>query len=125
MESLAADCASDAQTEATRGGAWNATRASDARACELLLCHAMRRRGGAQDLNVLGIPSQGAAVAFDCLQVLAIGAVEEAVDVPADMRLDILLDAFAHQLVRLRFALEAVEDQPLLAGGTRSFGATA
>ena len=73
----------------------------------------LEQRQVAQDLVVVRVVTQRTAVALDRLQVVAVGAVEQAIDVPADVAFDVHLHAFAHQLVRLRLAVYAVEDQPL------------
>mmetsp|Transcript_20827 Transcript_20827/g.66274 ORF Transcript_20827/g.66274 Transcript_20827/m.66274 type:complete len:487 (-) Transcript_20827:82-1542(-) len=73
----------------------------------------LKHRQVAQDLDVFRLVTQRAAVALDGLRVLAVGAVEKAVDVPADLRLDVELDALADEFVRLLLLLHAVQQQPL------------
>lgn len=73
----------------------------------------LEHRKVAKDLDVFGLVPQRAAVALDGLRVLAVGAVEKAVHVPANLRLDVELDALADEVVRLLLLLHAVEQQPL------------
>ena len=70
----------------------------------------------AQDLRVALVDLERLAVTLDRLLVVAIDAVQEAVDVPADVAPDVVLQAQLHAFVRLlalALALHVPEDQAL------------
>mmetsp|Transcript_43841 Transcript_43841/g.115943 ORF Transcript_43841/g.115943 Transcript_43841/m.115943 type:complete len:347 (-) Transcript_43841:7-1047(-) len=66
-----------------------------------------------EDLDVLGVKPQCLTVALHGLLVVPVLAVEQAVDVPADVAPDVVLDALPRQLVGLLLPVQVAERQAL------------
>lgn len=73
----------------------------------------LEQRQVAQDLNIVLVPLERIPVALDRLVILFICALQDAVDMPTDVTLQIVAQAALHVLVRLLLAPQTVECQPL------------
>mmetsp|Transcript_25665 Transcript_25665/g.42954 ORF Transcript_25665/g.42954 Transcript_25665/m.42954 type:complete len:300 (-) Transcript_25665:363-1262(-) len=69
----------------------------------------LQERQITQDLRILLIQSQRVLVALDGLTVVPIRSVQQPVHVPANMAPEVLLEALAHELVRILLTLQAVQ----------------
>lgn len=58
------------------------------------------------------VDTKSVAVGFDGFVVLLLGALQQSVDVPADVRLDVILQAALHVLLRLVVLPHAIQYQP-------------
>mmetsp|Transcript_139613 Transcript_139613/g.241248 ORF Transcript_139613/g.241248 Transcript_139613/m.241248 type:complete len:207 (+) Transcript_139613:2391-3011(+) len=77
----------------------------------------LKKRQIAQDLDVVSVIFQGLPVALYCFGVLSVLTVQEAVDVPADVTLQVVLQALPDKVIRLTLLVQVAESQPFHAQG--------
>jgi hypothetical protein len=66
-----------------------------------------------QDLQIVFVPLESIAIAFDCFGILLIRPLEQAEHVPTNVRTEVVGETPADMVVGLLFAAKAIEDEAL------------